>query len=361
MNELDKHFSDKIEELNSKNLLRTIRNYDESLLNFSSNDYLGLINNIEIKQASSQALQLFGAGAGASRLLTGNSDLYNNLEAAIAKIYSKESACVFSSGYTANIGAISSIVGSRDLIIADKLSHSCIIEGAKLSGAKLIRYNHNDYSHLKKILEKERGDYKNCLIISEAVFSMDGDRVDVTKLNQVAKANEAWTYIDYAHDIIPDDDKPDIVMGTFSKAFASLGGYVCASEPIIDYIKSKAKSLIYSTALPPSVLAASSKAVEIYNADKGLAFSAIENAKHFAVLLNITQPESQIVPIIFGDEDSVLKAQKKLEEQGFVVSAIRSPTVPAGTSRLRFSFSASHTQEQIESLAKAVIKLLDER
>lgn len=358
MSDLDKHFSTKIVELKSKKLLRSIRNYSDKLLDFSSNDYLGLKKDEEIKSLAKQAIDKYGVGAGASRLLTGNSPLYDELESSIANYHAKQSACVFSSGYAANIGSIPALVGKGDLIIADKLSHSCIIEGAKLSDAKLIRYSHNDYSHLEKLLSQNRGKYTNCLLVTEAVFSMDGDRADIAKLNVLAKKYKAWTFVDYAHEITPSEVKPDVVMGTFSKAFASLGGYVCANGAVIDYIKTKAKSLIYSTALPSSVLATSIASVKRLSNNSNLAKQSIENANYFSELMGITKSNSQIVPIIIGSEKAVLDTHKELESEGFIVSAIRPPTVPKGTSRLRFSFSASHTKEQIEKLAKAVKTVL---
>lgn len=358
MADLDKYFSAKLDELDSQDLLRTIRNYDGGLVNFSSNDYLGLAQSQRLKRIASEVIGEYGVGSGASRLTTGNSPLYDRLEEEVASLHGKESACVFSSGYSANIGAISALVEKGDLVITDKLSHSCIIEGAKLSGAEFVRFNHNDYDHLKRILERKREDHQNCLIISESVFSMDGDRADVKKLNAIAKEHDSWTYLDYAHDISFPKEKPDIIMGTFSKAFASLGGYICCSETVIKFIKGKAKSLIYSTALPPSVLATSLGAIKIAASNPEKVEAALENAHYFCSLLGIPEPESQIVPLILGEELKAIELSDKLEDKGFIVSAIRPPTVPKGTSRLRFSFSALHSKEQIKELAIFIKEIL---
>ncbi len=357
MTQLDKYFSEKLAKLESDNLLRTIRSYGSNLVDFSSNDYLGLKNNEDIKTAAIEATKKYGTGAGSSRLVSGNSKLYDELEDSISDYYSKTSACVFSSGYSANQSSIPALVGKGDLIIADKLSHSCIIEGAQLSNAKFLRFKHNDYSNLKKILTEERWKYRSCIIISEAVFSMDGDKADISKITKLSKEYRAWSYIDYAHEILPHEIYADIVMGTFSKAFASLGGYVCASDEVIKYIKTSAKGLIYSTALPPSILSASNKAVLYSQKHPELANEAIKNAEYFCDILELPSPASQIVPVILGEEKRTLEAQQNLLKQGFLVSAIRPPTVPKNTSRLRFSFSASHSKEQIAKLTESVKNL----
>lgn len=352
MSQLDKYFSAKLDELRDASRLRTIRNFERSLIDFSSNDYLGLRFDVRLTNASKQAIDEYGTGSGASRLLTGNSPLYDALEVEIASCYGKESACVFSSGYTANIGAIGALVEKGDLIIVDKLSHSCILEGSMLSGAKLLRFKHNNLRHLEKLLTDNRENYRNCMIISESTFSMDGDRANIKKINTLAKQYDCFTYVDFAHEIKKIKESPDVLMGTFSKAFGSLGGYVCGSKKVVDYIKTKAKSLIYSTALPASVLASSLEAVRIFNNKDGkkLACKALDNARYFCDRMALPEAKSQIVPIIIGDDKKVLELQKQIEGKGFIVSAIRPPTVPEGTARLRFSFSASHDKSHLDKL-----------
>lgn len=363
MNSLDKHFSQKLQELQNAELLRHIRNYDDSLVDFASNDYLGLLGDQRIKNASIDAINKYGVGAGASRLITGNSALYDDLEDVISNYYGKEGGCVFSSGYAANLGAISALVGRGDLIIADKLSHACIIDGAQLSGAKFMRFRHNDYEHLEKLLLDHRSDYNKCLVITESIFSMDGDRADIKLLNEIAHKYNAWSYVDYAHDIetekyVNTEAQPDIVMGTFSKGFASLGGYVCASDIVINYLKSKSKTLIYSTALPPSVLASSIESVKIVKTEKYRSQKALNNAGYFCNKMGLDAPESQIVPVILGDENKVISIRSEVENNGIIISAIRPPTVPKDTSRLRVSFSYNHNESQIDDLIKILKNIL---
>lgn len=361
---LEKFLISEIEALVSAHLLRSpevtenldgvrvIRNGRE-LISFCSNDYLGLSKNEMVIEEAISALWQFGAGSGASRLVTGNNPLYGKLEAAIARVKGAESACVFGSGYLANIGVIPALVGKGDLIVSDRLVHASIIDGIKLSGAEHKRYSHNSLDNLSNILENNRKLHKSCLIITETIFSMDGDKSPLPDIMEIAKKYDAWVMTDDAHGmgVIKHDINANIRVGTLSKAVGSYGGYVCGSKALVDYMKSSARSLIYSTALPPATLAASIAALEIMESDSELCKKPLENAKMFASELGMKEPESQIVPIIIGEAEKAISCSKELEEAGFLVTAIRPPTVPKGTSRLRLTFSALHEEDDILRLA----------
>lgn len=321
------------------------------LISFSCNDYLGLSAHHEVAAAAVAATQKYGAGAGASRLVTGNCPLYDELETLLAQRRGAQAAVVFGSGYLANIGTIPALLGKNDLIIADKLAHACILDGARLSGASVLRFAHNNTAHLKMLLEANRGEYQNCLIITEEIFSMDGDRAPLSELAQLAQEYKAWLMTDSAHSLAGGHKLPaDIQMGTLSKAVGSYGGYVCGSKTLVDYLKNAARSLIFSTGLPPAALAASIKALKIIEQSPELAEKALGNAKLFTEIMGLPEAQSAIVPLILGENEKALAASKMLEDAGFLVSAIRPPTVPEGTARLRFTFSAQHTPQMIEAV-----------
>ena len=312
------------------------------MLNFASNNYLSLANHPESTKFAAQ----YGYGAGASRLVTGNHDLYNKLETKLAKHKQTQATCIFGSGYLANLGAITSLVGKGDLVIADKLVHACIIDGCQLSGATFKRFKHNDLADLKRIL-KQRSQYKNCLVITESVFSMDGDLAPIKCLREICKSNNAWLMVDDAHGLYDKTYDVDVLVGTFSKALGAYGGYVAGSKTLVQYLKNTARSLIYTTALPPNILAYVCKVLDcIDNRPR----QALDNAQYFTNLLGLPPAQHCIIPIILGDEAKVLAAQAKLLEQGIIVGAIRPPTVPAGTARLRISISAAHSREDINKL-----------
>jgi 8-amino-7-oxononanoate synthase len=279
--------------------------------------------------------------------------VYQKLEKQIAKMKNCSDAVVFSSGYAAAIGAIPALVGAGDLIVADRLIHSCLIDAAKLSGARLIRFLHNDISHAAEILTQNRHNFKKCLIVTESVFSMDGDLGKIDDLLQLAQKFDCFLLSDCAHDLFLDSGLPNwqhLKMGTFSKSAGALGGYVAGNATLIDYLRNFAKSQIYSTALPPAILAASLASLKIIE-KKNLGAKALKNAQFFCQLMNLPNPQSAIVPIILHDNKKVLKAAKKLEQNGFLVSAIRPPTVENKKARLRFTFSSAHQKKQIVDLA----------
>jgi 8-amino-7-oxononanoate synthase len=328
------------------------------LVNFSSNDYLGLSQHPDVIGVACDTLEREGAGAGASRMVTGNSQHYEVLEALLASCKGAEAARVFGSGYLANIGVVASLVGKHDLIVADKLVHACILDGARLSGAELVRFRHNDMGHLRGILERQRRQYRRCLIVSDAIFSMDGDAAPIEVLGQLKKEFDCWLLLDEAHalGVCPEVEEAvhnmaDVRTGTLSKAVGSYGGYVCGSQSVVDVLTSAARSLLFSTALPPATVAASCKALEIMRDSKEICQIPLGYAKDFTQWLGLPEAESPIVPIIVGGSRTAMFASRALEDAGVLLAAIRPPTVPEGTARLRVTFSALHTKEQVQNLA----------
>ncbi len=325
---------------------------NSELVSFSCNNYLGLTHHKDVIAAS----------IGASRLVTGSNDLYDGLEGKLAKLKGTETACVFGSGYLTNIGVIPALVKKGDLVLIDKLAHACLIDGVRLSGAKMLRFAHNDTHHLEKLLQQNRNKYDNCLIITDTIFSMDGDAAPLADLSNISKKYDSWLMSDDAHgfNIVDNFDgennetPADIQMGTLSKYIGSYGGYVCGSKTLIDYLKNTARSLIFSTALPPSVLAAASAAIDVIMANPDLIRQPTEKAQLFCSELGLPKPASPIVPILCGSEEDALQASNWLQTKGFLVVAIRPPTVPKNTSRLRLSFSAMHLDEDITTLANLI-------
>jgi 8-amino-7-oxononanoate synthase len=320
------------------------------LISFACNDYLGLSHHPAVLAAACEALELYGAGAGASRLVSGSHPLYEELEAELARMKGAEAACVFGSGYLANIGAIPVLAGEGDLILADKLIHACMLDGAKLSGAEVMRFAHNSVEHCRVLLEAHRAEFQYCLILTETVFSMDGDVAPVAELQALAEAHDAWLMTDDAHGLgIVESAKADIQMGTLSKAAGSYGGYVCGSVKTVEWIKNAARSLMFSTGLPPASVAASIAALKVMQEDKELCAKPLANARLFD-----EKAQSAVVPFIVGEPEKALELSTRLEREGFYVAAIRPPTVAPGTARLRFAFTAMHTPEQIARVKELV-------
>jgi len=374
------HFQEKLLNLKAKNLYRQPKadngSDNNELLNFCSNDYLGLAQNQAVKNAAIKAIEQYGVGAKASRYVFNDNSFAKKLETKLAKLKSCDAAMVLGSGYLSGVGAIPALVGEGDLIIADKLIHSSLLDGCKLSGAKLIRFKHNDLEHFETILKQSSlqgneadatiQNNKKTLIVTETVFSMDGDLGKVNELLKLAKKYNCLILTDDAHGlgiIKPNYQKYDyhLQCGTLSKAAGGYGGYICGSDLMIDYLRNFCKPSIYSTALPASVLAANLKAIEIISKDKSLGkkskgVKALENAQYFCNLIGLEKPQSTIVPIIIGGTPKTLSISKKLKQSGFLISAIRPPTVEAGKARLRITFCANHKKNDIKKLAELILK-----
>jgi 8-amino-7-oxononanoate synthase len=339
------------------------------LLSFSCNDYLNFSHHPQIAAAAIDAIKRYGVGAGASRLVTGNHPLYDELEARLARLKGSEAACVFGSGYLANTGIIPAVVGPDDLILVDELAHACIQAGAKLSGAQIYLYRHCDLSHAETILARHRGGKKHALIATDGVFSMDGDIAPLPALSALAQRFDAWLLSDDAHGLgvvgagrgstfINGEaqsavDVP-LQVGTLSKAVGAYGGYVCASRGVIDLMRTRARTFIYSTALPPAIVAAAIAALDMIERDPAYAAEPLRKARLFTRALNLPEAQSAIVPVIVGDAAAALAASDFLRDNGFLVVAIRPPTVPTGTARLRFAFTAQHQDRDVARLAEIV-------
>lgn len=325
-------------------------------VSFSCNDYLGLTHHPAVIAAAREAVERYGTGAGASRLVTGSHPLYRELESLLAAMKGAERALVFSSGYLANVGVIPALVGKGDLIVADQFCHACMWDGARLSGATVIRFDHNRVGSCRELLEMHRARHRRCLILTETVFSMDGDLGPIGELGELARAHDAWLMTDDAHGLGVLPAQPaDVQMGTLSKAAASCGGYVCGSCELIAWLENRARTLMFSTGLPPASAAAASAALRILRDDPALRARPVENAGRFTAILGRTAAQSPIVPVILGEPERALAASAMLERNGLLVVAIRPPSVPPGTARLRFAFSAMHEPEPIER-ATALLK-----
>lgn len=367
----------KLDELEARSLKRSLTETDRfaatrvrrdgrELISFCCNDYLNLSHHPKVIDAAIDATKRYGAGSGASRLVTGNHPLFAELEARLARMKETEDAMVFGSGYLTNTGVIPSLIGPDDLILADELCHACLFAGSRLSQATLRTFGHNDLGHCAALLEEFRSDHPHCIILTDGVFSMDGDLAPVGALAALAGEYDAWLLTDDAHGIgVVANGKGSsfiggkkarvpLQMGTLSKAVGVYGGYLCASKPVIDFIKTRARSFIYTTGLPPAAAAASIASLDLIETDKALVERPVAKARLFTRALNLPEPESCIVPVILGDPEKALAASRALEDQGFLVTAIRPPTVPQGTARLRFTFTAGHEDEDVLRLAEAV-------
>ncbi len=329
-----------------------VRRGGKEYVSFSCNDYLGLSFDPRVIAAATSAVELHGTGAGASRLVTGSHPAYAELERLLAEMKGTERALVFGSGYLANIGTIPALVGKNDLILADRLSHACTWDGARLSGATLHRFAHNQVGHCRELLAQHRASFERCLILTETVFSMEGDLAPIAELSELAIAYDAWLMTDDAHGLGMSLAKTaDVQMGTLSKAAGSYGGYVCARSEVIAMFETSARSLMFATGLPPASAAAAAAALQIMKDEPALVRRPLENARLFTALVGREPAQSPIVPVIVGDAERALQASSMLERHGFLVVAIRPPSVPQGTARLRFAFSAQHEPHQIERAA----------
>jgi len=336
------------------------------LLSFCCNDYLNLTHHPAVKEAAIEALRVYGVGAGASRFVTGNHPLFNELEARLARLKETETACVFGSGYLANLGIIPALIGAGDLVLIDELAHACLWAGARLARAAVVPFRHADVEHVESLLAQLRRRHRRALIATDGVFSMDGDIAPLHGLAALAQRHDAWLMSDDAHGLgvvgggrgsnFLGGAKADVPlqMGTLSKALGSYGGYICASAAVVDLIRNRARTVIYSTGLPPAIVAAAIAALDVIEREPAYAALPLAKAKAFARGAGLPEPVSPIVPVLLGEAEAALKASRLLEDHGFLVVAIRPPTVPAGTARLRLTFTAQHPDHEVERLADVV-------
>ena len=377
MPSLDQFAQEKLNDLRRRHLRRAlaetvredgiwVERAGKRLLSFSCNDYLNLTQHPAIKQAAIAAIEQYGAGSGASRLVTGNHPLYAQLEARLARIKQAEAAVVFGSGYLANAGIIPVLIGRDGLVLADELAHACLFAGAQLSRGKVVTFRHNDVAHARELLERHRAEHDRALMVTDGVFSMDGDLAPLAELLALANEHDAWLMSDDAHGLgvvgggrgssfVGNSHIPaPLQMGTLSKAVGAYGGYLCASSAVIDLIRNRARTLIYSTGLPPSCVAASIAALDLIEREPGYAALPVQKAKAFTKAAGLPEAQSPIVPVIIGAEEATLAASQMLADEGYLAAAIRPPTVPAGSARLRLTFTAQHPDEQIARLAGLV-------
>jgi 8-amino-7-oxononanoate synthase len=377
MHSLDAFAQDRLDELKRRHLYRAlnetvredgiwVERNGRQLLSFSCNDYLNLTQHPAIKRAAIAAIEEYGAGSGASRLVTGNHPLYAKLESRLAQFKRTEAACVFGSGYLANTGIIPALIGRDGLALLDELSHACIYAGAQLSRGTVVTFRHNDVAHARELLSAHRGSHDHAIIITDGVFSMDGDLAPLGELLALSEDYDAWLMSDDAHGLgvvgggrgssfVGNSHTPvPLQMGTLSKTVGSYGGYLCASASVIELMRNRARTLIYSTGLPPACVGAAIAALDLIERDPTYAAQPVRKAKAFAKRAGLANAQSPIVPIIVGDEEIALAHSRMLDEEGFLAIAIRPPTVKPGTARLRLTFTAQHPDDQIERLADIV-------
>ncbi|PAZ00636.1 MAG: 8-amino-7-oxononanoate synthase [Spartobacteria bacterium AMD-G4] len=371
-----------LEEIESRGLTRSlsalegpqqtkvVRNGCE-LLNFSSNDYLGLAAHPALKLAAMAEWERSGFGSGSSRLICGTLAAHEELDHAIAEFKQTEAALSFSSGYAAAMGTIPALCGAGDVIILDKLSHACLVDAARLSGAVLRVFPHNDLGKLESHLKWAASKYPDGkkLIIAESIYSMDGDRAPLREIVDLKERHGAWIFLDEAHAVgvigrqgrgLADEegvaDHIEIQMGTLGKALGCHGAYIAGSTPLRDFLINRARSFIFSTSPPAPVAAASRKAIEIAASPEGDALRAKlwSNLRYLQSLLSRKDAASAIFPILIGDESKAVETSKRLLHAGFLIPAIRFPTVAKGSSRLRVTLTATHLPSEIEALVQAL-------
>ena len=363
-----RHLCREMHEIDSAQAAHVTVGGAEKLL-LASNNYLGLVGHPRLKRAAQEAVERYGCGSGGSRLTTGTLPLHTKLEEELAAFKGTEAALLFDTGYMANVGILSALGQKGTVFFSDEFNHASIIDGCRLSRAKTVVYRHSDM----KDLEEKLAAHADCsgVIVSDAVFSMDGDIADLPRILELARKYHVWSMVDEAHStgVIGKTgrgicehfhlrEKPDVLMGTLSKALASEGGYVCGSRLLIDYLKNTARSFIFSTSQSPANLAAASEALQLLQEEPGRCARLQENVRVFCAALAEhgveARSETAIVPLIVGEESLAVKIAKDLERQGILVSAIRYPTVAKGAARLRVALAATHTEEELKSAAARI-------
>ena len=347
------------------------------LLNLASNDYLGLKNDPRLVKAAASAARKWGVGSGASRLVSGTTELHVRVEQKLARFHGTESALSFSSGYAAGVGVIQALVGRGDRIYLDRHCHACLYDGARASGARIERFQHNDQGHLKGLLAKHSAHRGKALVVTDTVFSMDGDCAPLKEIAEICHKHGALFLADEAHAVgvlgphgrglaaecgLGEDDV--LIMGTLSKAFGVAGAYIAGPGKVRDYLVNTCRSFIYSTAPPPLLLGAIEESLEIVESANGARKRLLGMAERLRAFLksqgiDTSQSSTQIVPAVVGDVGRAVDLSENLFRQGIYAPAIRPPTVPGGTSRVRFSLTAALSDEDFEFLLAALGKALE--
>ncbi len=361
--------------LKEENLYRE-RVLRDNLIDLCSNDYLGLKTHPEVISASVRALEEEGLGSGASQLVSGWGKYHRELEEVLSGLKRTPSCLLFGSGYLANIGSIPALVGEGDMVLSDRANHASIIDACRLSRAEVFIFRHRDYDHLRELLIRERHRFRKALIITDSVFSMEGDVADIPSLLSLAKEFEAMLYIDDAHGTGTigrgrgvlehfglEWEEGVIIMGTLSKAIGAYGAFVCGSEDLIDYLINTARSLIFTTSLPPAVCAGAKRAVELILenpewSDRLKSRSESIKNKLEEMGLDITYHGTPIIPIVVGDEDKAIRLSKGLLSKGILLRAIRYPAVPRGSARLRLTVSLGYGEGELEKFYTALEELI---
>ena len=381
---LDRSLGAELERLEHSGLRRSLRIIESahggrvtfagrSVLMFSSNNYLGLASHPRIKQAATNAIKDYGLGAGASRLVAGSLEPLRQLESNLARLKSAEAALVFGSGYLANIGALTALMGPGDMIFSDELNHASLIDGCRLTKAELRIYRHCDIEHLKDLLD-DSGSARRRLIVTDSIFSMDGDFAPLHQIVKLARRFDASNMLDEAHAVgvigpngaglaakLGLQNQIAIQMGTLSKALGAYGAYIAGSTVLIEFLINRARSFIYTTGLPPPIAAAATAAIEIMRAEPMRIQRLWDNAAYMrrnleAAGFNFLRTESPILPLLIGEAADALAMTRRLLERGVYAIAIRPPTVPAGTARLRITPISEHTRADLDEAIAAIIQ-----
>ena len=345
-----------------------------SLINFCSNDYLGLAGHPDISLALKQAADVYGTGSGASHLVSGHSVVHHQLEEQLAEYTGRPRALLFSTGYMANIGAINALIGRRDLVLQDQLNHASLLDGGRLSQADFQRYKHVDMASLEQRLEQSSAERK--LIVTDGVFSMDGNLAPLREISMLAEKHSAWLMVDDAHGVgvlgqqgggLVEElnmtvEQVPVLVGTLGKSFGTFGAFVAGSEALIETLIQFSRSYIYTTALPPAIAAATLASLKIVREESWRRDRLVQLVARFRrgaqqIGLQLAESNTPIQPVLINNDEKVMQVGQQLRAAGFLVGAIRPPTVPVGTGRLRITFSANHSEEQVDQLVAALDSL----
>lgn len=376
----------KVDELKETGLYKEVRSIDgpneaeivldgKKVINLSSNNYLGFSNHPRLKEAAKRAIDKYGAGAGAVRPIIGNMTIHDELEKLLAEFKKEEAVLVFQSGFNCNAGTIQAVTEAGDLILSDELNHASIIDGARLSKAKKMTFKHSDMEDLERILKESRDQYTNVLIITDGVFSMDGDIAKLPEIVELAEKYNCMTYVDDAHssgvlgnsgrgtvDHFDLHGRVDFTIGTLSKAIGVVGGYVAGKKVTIDWLKNRGRPFLFSTGMTPSAVGSCIEAITMLKESTEYTDKLWKNARYFKDKISklgydIGNSETPITPVIIGDEALTGEFSKKLFENGLFVSPILFPTVPKGTARVRCMVTAGHSEEQLDKAVEIFEKV----